>query len=46
MKRAVKGYTVKDIADRYFKEQCRRLGPVRLPCSQARSKRASRTHAA
>jgi hypothetical protein len=41
MKRTPKGYTVKDIADRYFKEQCRRLGPVRLP-----RKRASRTHAA
>lgn len=41
MKRAVKGYTVKDIADRYFKEQCRRLGPLRFP-----RRRASRTHAA
>ena len=39
--RKPKGYTVKDIADRYFAEQCRRLGPVRLP-----RKRASRTHAA
>lgn len=39
--RKIKPLTVKDIADRYFKEQCERLGPLRLP-----RKRASRTHRA
>lgn len=28
-KTKVKPLTVKDIADRYFREQCKRLGPIK-----------------
>lgn len=31
--RKIKKLTVKDIADRYFAEQCKRLGPISRPRS-------------
>ena len=30
-KMKIKTLTVKDIADRYFAEQCKRLGPIKHP---------------